>query len=148
MAVTPLNFTEVAPVKLVPVTVTVVPTGPCVGVNEVIVGGLVALVIVKVKAFDAEAPGSTTVTEAVPAVVTSEAWMTAVTCVEDTNVVVLAEPFQSTTAPDTKPVPATVKVNAALPARAEDGERLVRCAAVPPCVSVKLAVSTWLPLLS
>jgi len=38
VAVTPLNFTEVAPVRFVPVMVTVVPTGPAVGVNEVIVG--------------------------------------------------------------------------------------------------------------
>ena len=46
MAVTPLNFTEVVPVKFVPVTVTVVPTGPLVGVNDVIVGGFDALVMV------------------------------------------------------------------------------------------------------
>lgn len=36
--VTPFNFTEVAPVKFVPLTVTVVPTGPLEGVNEVMVG--------------------------------------------------------------------------------------------------------------
>ena len=102
-----------------------------------------ALVTVKVKALEADAPGLTTVTEAVPAVVTSEAWTTAVTSVEDTNVVVRAEPFQSTAAPDTKPVPVTVKVNAALPARTEDGERLVRCAAV--AVSVKLPLLVAVP---
>ena len=34
-----MNFTLVAPVKLVPVIVTVVPTGPLVGVNELIDGG-------------------------------------------------------------------------------------------------------------
>ncbi|MGZ4109058.1 MAG: hypothetical protein ACXVP7_05160, partial [Actinomycetota bacterium] len=34
----PPTFTAVAPVKPVPVTVTVDPTGPLVGVNEVIVG--------------------------------------------------------------------------------------------------------------
>ncbi len=38
VAVTPLNLTEVAPVKFVPVIVTFLPTGPNVGVNEVIVG--------------------------------------------------------------------------------------------------------------
>jgi hypothetical protein len=38
VAVVPLNFTEVAPVRFVPVMVTEVPTGPEVGVNEVIVG--------------------------------------------------------------------------------------------------------------
>ena len=34
----PLNFTLVAPVKFVPLTVTAVPTGPLVGVNEVMPG--------------------------------------------------------------------------------------------------------------
>lgn len=38
VAVTPLNLTEVAPVKFVPLIVTVVPTGPDVGENEVMVG--------------------------------------------------------------------------------------------------------------
>ena len=37
-AVVPLNFTGVAPVKLVPVIVTTVPTGPVVGVKDVRVG--------------------------------------------------------------------------------------------------------------
>src|SRR5262249_12569208 len=36
----PLNVTDVAPVKLVPVIDTFVPTGPLVGVNDVTVGGL------------------------------------------------------------------------------------------------------------
>jgi hypothetical protein len=38
VAVVPLNFTDVAPVRFVPVMVTEVPTGPVVGVNDVIVG--------------------------------------------------------------------------------------------------------------
>jgi hypothetical protein len=38
VAVVPLNFTEVAPVRFVPVMVTGVPTGPEVGVNDVMVG--------------------------------------------------------------------------------------------------------------
>src|SRR5439155_20198203 len=38
LAAVPLKATAVAPVKLVPVMVTEVPTGPLVGVNEVIVG--------------------------------------------------------------------------------------------------------------
>jgi hypothetical protein len=37
-AVVPLNFTEVAPVRPVPVMVTDVPTGPVVGVNEAMTG--------------------------------------------------------------------------------------------------------------
>ena len=39
VALTPLNVTAVAPVKFVPVIVTVLPTGPLVGVKLVIVGG-------------------------------------------------------------------------------------------------------------
>src|SRR5437660_5102854 len=40
VALTPLNDTEVAPVKFVPLIVTLVPTGPLVGVKLAIVGGL------------------------------------------------------------------------------------------------------------
>src|SRR5947208_3509548 len=43
-ALVPLNVTAVAPVKLVPVIVTLVPTGPLVGVKLVIVGGLAVTV--------------------------------------------------------------------------------------------------------
>ena len=39
-ALTPLNLTAVAPVKFVPLIVTLLPTGPLVGVNVVIVGAL------------------------------------------------------------------------------------------------------------
>src|SRR5207248_1785366 len=39
----PLNFTELAPVKFVPLIVTVVPTGPVEGEKLVIVGGLVTV---------------------------------------------------------------------------------------------------------
>ena len=37
-ALVPLNLTAVTPAKLLPLIVTLVPTGPLVGVNEVIVG--------------------------------------------------------------------------------------------------------------
>jgi hypothetical protein len=40
VALTALNVTDVAPVKFVPLMVTLVPTGPLVGVKLVIVGGL------------------------------------------------------------------------------------------------------------
>jgi len=40
LALTALKVTEVAPVKFVPLMVTVVPTGPVVGAKPVIVGGL------------------------------------------------------------------------------------------------------------
>ena len=55
VALVPLNFTEVVlnpvPLKFVPVIVTVFPTGPLVGVNEVIVGAG-AVVTVKLVALD------------------------------------------------------------------------------------------------
>ena len=40
VALTPLNVTAVAPVKLVPLSVTLLPTGPLVGAKLVIVGPL------------------------------------------------------------------------------------------------------------
>src|SRR5439155_12941122 len=43
-ALVPLNFTAVVPVKAVPLIVTVLPTGPLVGVKLVIVGGLAVAV--------------------------------------------------------------------------------------------------------
>ena len=52
------NFTEVVPVKLVPVTTTVVPTGPLVGEKLVIVGG--GTVTVKFVALVAVPPGVVT----------------------------------------------------------------------------------------
>ena len=39
VALTPLNLTAVAPVKSVPLTVTLVPTGPLVGVKLLMEGG-------------------------------------------------------------------------------------------------------------
>jgi len=42
-AVVPLNFTAVAPVKFAPLIVTLVPTGPFVGVKLAIVGAIVKL---------------------------------------------------------------------------------------------------------
>jgi hypothetical protein len=58
VAVTPPNFTEVAPVKAVPLMVTTVPTGPLAGVKDVIVG---AVVTVKSDALVAVPPGVVTV---------------------------------------------------------------------------------------
>src|SRR5205823_9075528 len=43
VAVVPLNFTDVAPMKFVPLIVTLVPTVPVVGEKLVIVGGLVTM---------------------------------------------------------------------------------------------------------
>ena len=50
-ALTPLNVTAVAPVKFVPLSVTLVPTGPLVGVKLVIVGAGTASVV-NVKSAD------------------------------------------------------------------------------------------------
>jgi len=47
-----LNVTPVAPVKFVPVIVTPVPAGPVVGVNPVIVGGLVPAAVVALATFE------------------------------------------------------------------------------------------------
>ena len=57
-ALTPLNRTAVAPVKFVPLIVTLVPTGPLVGVKLVIVG---AGMTVKLVALVAVPPGVVTV---------------------------------------------------------------------------------------
>ena len=58
LALVPLNRTAVAPVKFVPLIVTVVPTGPLVGVKLVIVGALA--VTVKLLALVAVPPGVVT----------------------------------------------------------------------------------------
>ena len=57
VAVVPLNLTAVAPVKSVPLIVTLVPTGPLVGAMLVIVGGLST---VKLEALVAVPPGVVT----------------------------------------------------------------------------------------
>ena len=59
VAVVPSNWTAVAPVKLVPVMVTMVPIGPPVGVKLVIVG---AGITVKLPALVAVPPGVVTLT--------------------------------------------------------------------------------------
>ena len=60
VAEVPLKLTAVPPVKLVPLIVTLVPAGPLVGVNPVIVGALGA--IVKVLALLAVPSGVVTLT--------------------------------------------------------------------------------------
>ena len=56
-AFTPLNLTAVAPVKFVPLIVTLVPTGPLAGVKLAIVGGGMT---VKLAALVAVPPGVVT----------------------------------------------------------------------------------------
>jgi hypothetical protein len=78
---------------------------------------------VNVCAFDVPPPGAgfTTVTDAVPPVATSAAGTIAVSCVDETNVVVSPDPFQLTTELETKLVPVTVNVKPALPAVTQFG---------------------------
>jgi hypothetical protein len=64
VALVPLNLTAVAPVRFVPVTTTLVPTGPLEGLKLEIVGA--ATVSVKLEALVAVPPG--VVTEIVPVV--------------------------------------------------------------------------------
>jgi antibiotic biosynthesis monooxygenase (ABM) superfamily enzyme len=123
----PFQFTFDVEMKFVPFTVRVNWALPAVvelGLIEVVVGA--GLSIVNVCAFDVPPGpeplgGFTTVTCAVPLVATSAAGTTAVSCVEETKVVVRAEPFQFTFDVEMKPVPFTVRVNWALPAVVELG---------------------------
>jgi hypothetical protein len=64
LALTPLNATYVAPVRVVPPIVTLVPTGPLAGVKLVIVG---AGITVKLLALVAVPPGVVTLTSPVVA---------------------------------------------------------------------------------
>ena len=57
LALTPLKATAVVPVKLVPLMVTLVPTGPLAGVKLVIAGGLIT---VKLPGLVAVPPGVVT----------------------------------------------------------------------------------------
>ena len=75
-------------------------------------------VTVKKITFDVPPPGLTTVTEAVPTAAMSAALMVAVNWPLLTNVVVRGLPFQSIVAPETNPVPFTVRVNPAAPGAA------------------------------
>jgi hypothetical protein len=72
-------------------------------------------------AFDVPPHGLTTVIEAVPGLAMREADTVAVSCVEETNVVVNAAPFQFTIDVETKFVPLTVNVNCGSPAAAQVG---------------------------
>jgi hypothetical protein len=98
------------------------------GVRTVRTGtGLGAVLMVKVRALEVPPPGDglKTVTLAVPAVAISVAGMDAVSWVEDIYVVPRSALFHRTTEPGTKLLPVRVKVKAALPAVAEEGEMLV-----------------------
>jgi hypothetical protein len=74
-----------------------------------------------VTAFDVPPHGLATVIEAVPGLAIREAATVAVSCVEETNVVVSAAPFQFTIEVETKFMPLTVNVNCISPAEAQVG---------------------------
>jgi hypothetical protein len=90
-------------------------------VSGLVITGVAATV--NVCAFDVPPPGLgfTTVTDAVPGVAILAAGTGAVSCVDETNVVVSAVPFQFTVEVETKFVPFTVKVNCKPPAVAQVG---------------------------
>jgi hypothetical protein len=101
------------------------------------------LAIVNVIAFEVrpQAPGLSTVIEAVPGLAMLPLDTVAVSRVEETKVVVSGLPFQFTVEPETKLVPFTVSVNCAPPAVAQAGlSELIVGAAVIVITSVALAV--------
>jgi hypothetical protein len=145
----PLTYLVVSPVafhwtveletKFVPVTVRVKAAPPAValeGESEVAPG--FGLLMVKVKPPDVPPPGVgfTTVTVAVPAVAMSLAGTEAFNCVPLTYFVVSPVPFHWTTEAERKFVPFTVRVKAAPPAVALEGEREVAVGAGLPMVKV------------
>jgi hypothetical protein len=101
LAAVPLNFTEVVPVKFVPSIVTVVPLGPLVGENDVIVGDPVG-VTVKLPVLVAVPPGVVTLIRPVMA----PDGTTAVICVGELTVKLVALVFLNfTTVAPVKLVP-------------------------------------------
>jgi len=88
-------------------------------VSELVIEGVSS--IGNVTAFDVPPHGLTTVIEAVPGLAMREAATVAVSCVEETNVVVSAAPFQFTIEVETKFMPLTVNVNCGSPAAAQVG---------------------------
>ena len=114
--------------KLLPLTVSAnaaLPAGAVTGFKLLITGS--GLIIAKLTAVEVPPPGAglTTVMEAVPAPAISGAVMTAVNWDEETKVVGRGKLFQRTSAVLTKPLPLTFSVNAALPAGAVAGIKLL-----------------------
>jgi hypothetical protein len=89
--------------------------------------------------------------EAVPAVAIRKAGTVAVSCVEETNVVVSGGPFQFTVEVETKFVPFTVNVNCGPPATAQFGLSEVMLGAalmVITRVALPVYVQGFVPLLA
>jgi hypothetical protein len=88
-------------------------------VSELVIEGVSS--IGNVIAFDVPPHGLSTVIEAVPGLAMRAADTVAVSCVEETNVVVSAAPFQFTIEVEMKFVPLTVNVNCGSPHAAQIG---------------------------
>lgn len=126
---TPATCTTELALKPVPFNVKVKPAPPAItGDGSMLVKVGSGLLMVKLRALVVPPPGAglLTVTLAVPAAKTSAAVIAAVNCVALTNVVVRAPPFHCTIEVLLKFAPLTVSGNAALPAIAAVGLRLVK----------------------
>ena len=116
----PFHFTTAPEANPLPFTVSVKADPPAValeGLSEVIAGGGLMVNVAPPEVT----PPETTVMVAVPCDAIRLADTDAVNCVALTYVVDSADPFQSTTAPEAKPLPFTVSVNAAPPTVALEG---------------------------
>ena len=113
MALTPLNATAVAPLKLVPVMVTLVPTAPLVGVKLAIVGATKKLV-----ALVAGPAGDVTLSGPVVAPAGTVVWI----AVSDVTVNVALTPLNATAVAPVKLVPLTVTL---IPTAPPVGAKLV-----------------------
>jgi hypothetical protein len=104
LAAAPLNVTDVAPVKFVPLIVTVAPTAPLVGLKLVIVGGLATTV--NALALVAVPPGVVTLSGPVVAPAGTVAWI----AVADVTVKLVVVPLNRTAVAPVKFVPLIVTV--------------------------------------
>jgi hypothetical protein len=134
VAFTPLNVTAVAPVKLAPVIVTVVPLVPLVGEKLVIVGP--GIITVKLAALVAVPAAVVTLRGPVVAVAGTVAW---IVVSELTENVVAFTPLNLTAVAPVKLAPVIVTV---VPLAPLVGEKLV---IVGPEITVKLAVLVTVP---
>ena len=126
-SIVPFQLTADEATKSLPLNVSVkatLPAAALAGDREEIDGTGFDALMVKVAELEVPPPGAgfSTVTAAVPAVVTSEAGTSAVIFEALTNVVASIVPFQFTADEATKSLPLTVSVKAGLPAAAPPGD--------------------------
>jgi len=132
---TPLNFTEVAPVKFVPERLTVIPTAPLAGLKLDSVGAGTGTVTVKLLADDAEPPG--VVMEIGPVV--ALAGTVVVNCVALLILNVAAVPLNATAVAPVRFVPVTVTLDPTNPLAGVKAV-IVGAGAVTVNVAVEVAV--------